>query len=107
MLVCMERRLGKRRLKPEKEKQVMLFLAEEPAIRLSPLEKDTLLTRGEDGEKNVRVPRMLCESKCCGSPTRLLSRALTRESCESRVWTVGLTQLYLREMHNQRIPPTV
>jgi len=37
------------------------FLMDHPAIRRSPSDMDTLLVRGRDGKKNVRVPRMLME----------------------------------------------
>ena len=65
MLIDMTRRAGggaaKLKRTPEEVEKVLAFLADCPHIRDSPLQKETLLVKGADGKKNVKVPRLYCE----------------------------------------------
>lgn len=60
-LIDMRKRKGGRGVSDDVKAQVTLFLADHPNVRPSPYSQDTLLVRGEDGQKNVRVPRLLLE----------------------------------------------
>lgn len=60
-LIDMTKRIGSRRIGGEVQAAVMTFLVDHPNVRPSPYASDTLLVRGEDGKKNVRVERLLLE----------------------------------------------
>ena len=59
--VDMRRRIGPLKAKADVARLVHEFLMDNTHIRTSPSPKDTLLVRGPDGKRNVRVPRMLVE----------------------------------------------
>ena len=60
-LIDMKQRAGPVKATHEWRTTVIEWLATCKFIRVSPLQKDTLLVRGDDGKKNVRVPRLFCE----------------------------------------------
>lgn len=59
-LIDMTRRVAPR-LAPDLFEKIIKFVTGSPYVRVSPLPKDTLLIRGEDGKKDVPVPRLLLE----------------------------------------------
>ena len=63
-LIDMSRRVhraGRCRITPEKLGKIVEWISSNEYVRTCPEKKQTLLIRGADGKKNVRVPKLLCE----------------------------------------------
>ena len=60
-LIDMRKRMGSRRIKAEVIEALAEFIVDHPNVRTSPYPTDTLLVRGANGKKDVRVPRLLLE----------------------------------------------
>lgn len=59
--VDMKKRAGPLKVTAEVVETVHEYLTHHPSCRVSPSPKDTLLVRGPDGKRNIRVPRVLTE----------------------------------------------